>query len=92
MSAKRAAQALLELDTNIAAFAMQFEAGGFDSHKRDKVAHFIRTEVMGTWTLTLAAQAAGQTEKAVIGALMELEPLRFGTKGHGRAMASKLFA
>lgn len=91
MSAKRAALALLELDTELAAFASELVPGGYDPGKRDKVDAFVRENVMGTWTLTLAARAAGMTEEQVLGALLELSPLRCGTQGYGRAWAAQLF-
>lgn len=90
MSAKRAAQALLELDTELAAFAADLKPG-YDPAKRQQVLAYVHAHVMGTWTLTLAARAAGQTEQQVVGALMELQPLRFGTQGHGHAYARALF-
>lgn len=91
MSAKRAANALLELDADLAAFAASLEPGGDAPEKRGKVAAYVRECVMGTWTLTLAARTAGMSEEQVVGALLELEPLRCGAKGSGRALASQLF-
>ena len=91
MSAKRAAAALLELDTDIAAFAAGLEPG-YEPDKRLKVMAYVREHVMGTWTLTLAARSAGKTEQQVVGALMELRPLRFGSQGHGHAVAQVLFS
>jgi len=91
MSAKRAATALLELDTNLASFASTLDAWRYDPMKQTKVTDFVRESVMGTWTLTLASRSSGFSEEQVVGALLELEPLRCGTQGHGRALASQLF-
>lgn len=92
MSAKQAALALLELDADLAAFAAELKPGSYDPAKGEKVQAYVREHVMGTWTLTLAAYASGSTEEQVVGALLELEPLRLGTQGHGRAIARALFA
>lgn len=44
MSAKRAATALLELDTNLVAFASGLDS--YDPEKSEKVAAFVRESVM----------------------------------------------
>lgn len=90
MSAKRAAEALLETDVELAAFAASVE-DRFPG-KREAVKEFIRDNVMSTWTLTLAAKAAGVEEPQVIAALLHLESLRTGSTHICRADAEELFA
>ena len=89
MSAKQAAEALLDLDAELAAFAGSLEVDQPD--KREVVKAFIRESVMNTWTLTLAARAAGATEQQVVASLLQLEPLRTGTANICRADAAELF-
>ena len=91
MSAKRAAAALLHLDVELAEFSATIEPGGYDPDKEVKVTAFVRENVMNTWSLALAAQSAGVTERQVVGALLELDPLRCKTQGGGRAIAAHLF-
>jgi hypothetical protein len=91
MSAKSAAQALLKNDTELAAFAAQFR-NGWEQGKTRAVEEYIRDNVMNTWTLTLAAEAAGVTEQQVIAALLFLDPLRTGSNCVCRGQAAGLFA
>jgi len=90
MSAKRAAQALIELDTELAAFSA--DLAGWRSGKRQAVVEFIRANVMNTWTLTLAARSAGVTEVQVVAALLNLPPLKTGSTHICRSDAEELFA
>ncbi|WP_168175644.1 hypothetical protein [Pseudomonas sp. PA15(2017)] len=48
-------------------------------------------EIMGTWTLTLAAQAANTSEQSVIAALANHEHLRIGTAVVARGIAAELY-
>ena len=91
MSAKSAAAALLRHDVELAAFAAQFRPG-WQQGKREAVEAYVQENVMNTWTLTLAAEAAGVTEEQVVAALLYLEPLRTGSTCVCRGRAADLFA
>jgi hypothetical protein len=91
MSAVRAARALLWHDADLAAFAASIPAPHSPRH-REIVTYYVRNYVMNTWTLTLAAEAAGETEEQVIAALLHLEPLRIGTTCICRGEAKLMFA
>jgi hypothetical protein len=90
MSATQAAQALLAHDVEVYQFAKSLGAG-YDPQKREKVRSFLEGYLLGTWTLTLAAAAAGVTEEQVVAALLHQEPLRFGTTVVCRDEARRLF-
>ncbi|MGF6440094.1 hypothetical protein [Paraburkholderia youngii] len=90
MSARQAAEALLELDAELSAFAAGLDGCRF-TEKREVVKSFIRESVMNTWTLTLAARVAGVTEQQVVAALLHLEPLRAGSTYICRTDAAELF-
>lgn len=90
MSAKSAAAALLKNDTELAAFAATLRPG-WQAGKREAVNAYLRENVMNTWTLTLAADAAGCTEEQAIAALLYMEPLRMGTTCVCRGEAALLF-
>lgn len=75
MSAKRAAQAIADLDCNF-----RIHAGFIHVERQDalcdvevaKKIYSCLDSVRGTWTLSLAAQSAGVTEEAVLKSLAEL--------------------
>jgi hypothetical protein len=89
MSGKRAAEALLELDTELAASVAELSQG-YSFNKRDQVLQIVRECVLGTWTLTLAARAAGVAEEVVVSAL--LHKLRIGSTCICRGEAKLLFS
>lgn len=90
MSGKRAAQALLDLDSDLANFADSLSDVSF-FEKRNVVTAYIKNHVMNTWTLTLAARSAGVSERQVITALLHLPPLRFGSTCVCQGIAAELF-
>lgn len=92
MSAKRTAQALLELDTGLADFAASLEGDAYDPNKGFKVLTYVHENVMGTWTLTLAARSAGKTEEQVVGALLCLPPLCAWSQPLAHGMGRRLFS
>lgn len=69
MSGRRAAEALLELDTELAVRVAELPQA-YDYGKREQALQIVRECVLGTWTLTLAARAAGVTEEVVVSALL----------------------
>lgn len=78
-SAKKAAQALLQYDTALAEQIAALPANG-----RDRAFWRLMVDVRGTWTLSLAAAAAGQTEESVMGALaLEAGVIRQGQRRNG---------
>lgn len=87
MSAKKAAASLIANDPFITARAMAFETMSFS--ERDSEGENLLKDVMGTWTLTLAADAAGVTEEQVIGAIAY--QLRLGSTLVARGIAHRLF-
>ena len=91
MSAKQAAQALIEHDPHVSTRAREIQGmGPYHPNRRETVTHLLR-EIMGTWTLTLAAQAANTSEQNVIAALACCEPLRIGTAVVARGIAAELY-
>lgn len=94
MSGVRAARALLALDASLAECVELLTARVRPSSLewRPAVLALVRERVMGTWTLTLAAEAAGATEQQVVAALLYLEPLRIGSNCVCRGEAEMLFA
>jgi hypothetical protein len=91
MSAKQAAQALIEHDPHVSAKAREIQdMGPYHPDRRETVTNLLR-EIMGTWTLTLAAKAANTSEQSVIAALACYEPLRIGTAVVARGIASELY-
>jgi hypothetical protein len=91
MSAKQAAEALIQHDPHISARAQEIQdRGNYCPARREAVMDLLR-ETMGTWTLTLAAQAANTTEQNVIAALACNEPLRIGTAVVARGIAAELY-
>lgn len=71
MTAKSAADALMTFDATLAEQVQKLFAGCSGSHFKvssEEKARLIR-EVAGTWTLSLAASAAGVTERQVLVAL-----------------------
>lgn len=91
MSAARAAAALLAHDTALAVFAASLPCG-YAGQKREIVIDHVRENVLNSWTLTLAAHAAGVTEEQVVAALFYAEPLRFGSTLVCRGEARRLFS
>ncbi|MPQ69446.1 hypothetical protein [Pseudomonas sp. MWU12-2323] len=91
MSAKQAAQALIDHDPHVSVKVLEIqEMGHYHPDRRDAVMELLR-EIMGTWTLTLAAQAANTSEQSVIAALASHEPLRIGTAVVARGIAAELY-
>lgn len=90
MSAKSAAAALLKHDTELAAFASTLDPV-WVANRCEVVRSYIRENVMNTWTLTLAADAAGCTEEQVVAALVYMEPFRLGSTCVCRGEAAILF-
>jgi hypothetical protein len=93
VSAARAARALLELDTELAA-RIASEGSTLNNNywgHREVVLKIVRECVLGTWTLTLAARAAGMSEQQVVAALLYLEPLRIGSTVVCQGEAQRLF-
>jgi hypothetical protein len=72
MSAKQAAAALVEFDTELKARVEEVNARGsywwIDAANEADVKAIIK-DTAGTWTLSLAAAAAGVTEEAVLVAM-----------------------
>tara|TARA_R110000868_G_scaffold249898_1_gene506358 strand:+ start:1607 stop:1891 length:285 start_codon:yes stop_codon:yes gene_type:complete len=83
----RAAEALMQLDAELAHAITKFV-----DYSREDILDFIASQVMNTWTLTLAAQSAGVTEEAVIASMLHCEPIHLGTKAVCRAEAFKMFS
>ena len=90
MSAKSAAAALLKNDADLAAFAAELKPGNWLG-KREAVHAYLRANVMNTWTLALAADAAGRTEEQVVAALLYMEPLRTGSTCVCKGEAAQMF-
>ena len=88
-SGKCAAQALLELDTNLAQFAASIDRDRWS--RSAETVDFVQQNVMNTWTLTLAARCAGVSEQQVIAALLYSESLRIGSTSVCQGIAFKLF-
>jgi hypothetical protein len=90
MSARAAAVALLKNDPGLALFAdrvpEKWEVG-----KTHEVMNYVRENVMNTWTLTLAAEAAGCSEEQAIAALLHLAPFNTGSVSVCRGYARELF-
>ncbi|MHD0644979.1 hypothetical protein ACYPKM_05090 [Pseudomonas aeruginosa] len=75
MSAKRAAQAIADLDCNFrihAGFIHVARQDDLDDVEITKKIYSCLDSVRGTWTLSLAAQSAGVTEEAVLKSLAVL--------------------
>lgn len=91
MSAKQAAAALITHDPDIAEKARTIEAmGAYHEGRTEAVMNLLR-ETMGTWTLTLAAQAANTTEQQVIAAMAFHPSLRIGSSIVTRGIAIELY-
>lgn len=90
MSAKSAAVALLRCDPDLAAFAATLDGLSY-SQRHDLVITFIRTRIMHTWTLSLAAESAMCAEEQVVAALLYLEPLHMGSSVVCRGLARNLY-
>lgn len=69
MSGKSAALALLNCDCELKEFA-EYAKSLNHSIKRETVIEYVRNNVIGTWTLTLAAMSAKATEEQVISQLL----------------------
>ena len=91
MSATSAAQALMQLDTEIAVFADVIGNVADRVDQREQILEFIKDRVMNTWTLTLAAQSAEVSEQQVIAAMLYLPEFRIGSVCVCRGQAALLF-
>lgn len=89
MSARAAAEALLRYDADLAEFARGMQTPTFG--KADLVRSFVERHVVGTWTLSLAADAARCSEEQVVAALLQIEPLRYGSTAICRLDAAEMF-
>jgi len=92
MSAKNAAAALVEYDIaeQVAAIEAAYPMVGFDVERREAIVSLLR-EVMGTWTLSLAAASADVSEQQVIAALAYHPRLRIGTTAVAQSVAKSLY-
>ncbi len=86
MSAKKAAAALLRNDADLAAFV---DANGGDWRKTGDVLAYVKDRVMGTWTLTMVAEAVECSEQQVVAAL--LYQIHTGSTCVCRGQAATLF-
>jgi hypothetical protein len=88
MSAKKAAAALLECDVELYQFAESMKEE-YSSERREKIVNFMSGYLLGTWTLTLAARAAGADEEQVVAAI--LYALAVGSTAVCRGEAARMY-
>ena len=90
MSAKRAANALIELDCELFEFSQKLKTH-FSENRSELIINYVRQNVLGTWTLTLSAKSAGVSEQQIIAAIFYSTVLKIGTSCVAQGEAKKLF-
>ncbi|MBP6776235.1 MAG: hypothetical protein KA151_03170 [Piscinibacter sp.] len=89
MSARRAAVALMNHDADIAEKIAEYFADRRPYFAKSETGEAIVASAAGTWTLTLAADAAGVTERQVLAAIAQ--QLHLGTSCVCRGIAERIF-
>jgi hypothetical protein len=91
MSAKQAAESLMQNDPHLLEEIQKIEAMDTGSENRRAAVMELLRQTMGTWTLTLAAHAANVDEESVIAAIAYHPSLRVGTYSIARGIAARLY-
>lgn len=93
MSAKRAAQALIDYDPYVGLQVETIRGMREDNaQERIEAIQSLLRDVMISYTLSLVAGASNTTEKNVVAALAQHEDLKFGTSGVPRSYVEGLYS